>query len=85
MLTVEMSTMSAQLIDYLPVQEISRVITEQIFPAATVLAQDYQSIESIDVLAQMKDAFKHFIESGQVWALGIGIVLGYMFRAFTAY
>ncbi|MEM9138153.1 MAG: hypothetical protein AAGB01_12530 [Cyanobacteria bacterium P01_F01_bin.42] len=30
-------------------------------------------------------ALENFIESGQVWALGIGFVLGYIFRSFTSY
>lgn len=31
------------------------------------------------------NAWDNFIESGQVWALGIGLILGYIFRSFTAY
>lgn len=30
-------------------------------------------------------ALQNFIESGQVWALGIGFVLGYIFRSLTSY
>lgn len=38
-----------------------------------------------DVIAQFQQSFKHFVESGQVWALVIGLVLGYLFRGFTSY
>lgn len=41
--------------------------------------------KDVDVIFQMQEAFNHFIQSGQVWALLIGIALGYIFRSFTAY
>ncbi len=31
------------------------------------------------------NAWDNFIESGQVWALGIGFILGYIVRSLTAY
>ena len=46
---------------------------------AQTLSKDY------DIFADAQKAFNNFIESGQVWALGIGLVFGYMFRAFTTY
>lgn len=45
-----------------------------------LLAQD---IKDPDVLGQMQRAFDNFIKTGQVWALLIGLILGYMFRGFT--
>lgn len=50
--------------------------------AATVLAK---VDPELDVIAQMQDAFNNFIDSGQGWALLIGLVLGYLFRSMTAY
>ncbi len=47
----------------------------------TMLAQNIQ----VDIMADMQKGFRNFIESGQVWALLIGMVLGYMFRSLTAY
>lgn len=41
--------------------------------------------EEVDVLLQMQNAWNNFIESGQIWALLIGLVLGYLFRSLTAY
>ncbi|ACK71295.1 hypothetical protein PCC7424_2890 [Gloeothece citriformis PCC 7424] len=41
--------------------------------------------EDTDVIAQFQQSFNHFVESGQVWALAIGLVLGYLFRSFTSY
>ncbi|ERN40704.1 hypothetical protein KR51_00026900 [Rubidibacter lacunae KORDI 51-2] len=43
------------------------------------------AIDDPDVLGQMRNAWNNFIESGQVWALIIGLFLGYIFRSFTAY
>ena len=44
----------------------------------TILAQ---AISDPDVLGQMQAAFTKFIESGQGWALGIGLVVGFMFKS----
>ncbi|ACK67623.1 conserved hypothetical protein [Rippkaea orientalis PCC 8801] len=43
-----------------------------------------QSVQNVDILADFQKSWKNFIQSGQVWALGIGFVLGYMFRTFTS-
>ncbi len=40
--------------------------------------------QNVDVLRDIQNAWNTFIKSGQVWALGIGLVLGYMFRGLTA-
>lgn len=48
---------------------------------ATVLAQQFDQ----DILGDMGSAWSNFIESGQVWALLIGIVLGYLMRGMTTY
>ena len=48
----------------------------------TILAQ---SIEDPDIIEQMEDAWYHFIDSGQVWALLIGVFIGYSFKALTSY
>lgn len=42
-----------------------------------------QAIEKVDVLGDFQKAWNNFIQSGQVWALIIGFVLGWMFRNFT--
>ncbi|MDF5720469.1 MAG: hypothetical protein PUP91_08285 [Rhizonema sp. PD37] len=48
----------------------------------TVLAQQ---ISDPNVLGQMQKAFNHFVQTGQVWALLIGLGLGYMLRNLTSY
>jgi hypothetical protein len=47
----------------------------------SLLAQQFET----DVFADTRDWFQNFIESGQVWALLIGFILGYMLRSFTSY
>lgn len=44
-----------------------------------------QIIEDPDIIGQMTDAWKNFVESGQVWALLIGIFFGYTFANFTRF
>ena len=51
-------------------------------PLATILAQ---VVEDPDVIGQMQDAWNNFIETGQVWALLIGIFFGYLFKSLTSY
>jgi hypothetical protein len=36
-------------------------------------------VEDPDVLGQIQRGFSHFVESGQLWAMIGGLVLGYMF------
>lgn len=48
----------------------------------TILAQTF---DDVDVLGQMQDAWNNFIETGQVWALLIGVFFGYLFKSLTGY
>jgi hypothetical protein len=47
-----------------------------------VLAQD---ASDANVLSQMSSAWNNFVKTGQIWALLIGLVLGYLFRGFTSF
>lgn len=44
-----------------------------------------QTVKDPDVVGNAQVAFNHFVQTGQVWALLIGLVLGYMFRSMTSY
>ncbi|MBN3891888.1 MAG: hypothetical protein HWQ43_22925 [Nostoc sp. JL31] len=44
-----------------------------------------QTITDPNVMGQMQKAWSHFIQTGQVWALLIGLVIGYMIRNLTSY
>ncbi|MGK7871850.1 MAG: hypothetical protein AB4426_00540 [Xenococcaceae cyanobacterium] len=82
MFIVTVQAISAELIDVFPAQETLEVLRGQLPSLGTVLGQ---MVEDPDILGQMRDAFTNFIESGQVWAMLIGLFLGYMFRSFTSY
>ncbi|WP_204140001.1 hypothetical protein [Halomicronema sp. CCY15110] len=46
-----------------------------------ILAQQFDQ----DILGDLGNVFSTFIESGQIWALLVGFVLGYMLRSVTTY
>ena len=46
-----------------------------------VLAQQFDQ----DILGDMVNIWNNFVESGQLWALLFGVVLGYMIRNLTAF
>ena len=50
----------------------------------TQIAVMSQTIEN-PVLEEMEYAWYYFIDSGQVWALLIGLLLGYVFKGFITY
>ncbi|MFZ4667507.1 MAG: hypothetical protein ACOYME_13860 [Prochlorotrichaceae cyanobacterium] len=53
----------------------------QLASDSLVLAQSTDA----DLVAEFQKAFKQFVESGQVWAMLIGLIIGYFFRALTTY
>ncbi|MEH2280320.1 MAG: hypothetical protein V7K90_03090 [Nostoc sp.] len=44
-----------------------------------------QTITDPDVMGQIQKGWSHFIQTGQVWALLIGLVIGYIIRNLTSY
>lgn len=44
-----------------------------------------QHIDDPDLLGQIQRAFDNFIQTGQVWAMLIGFILGYIIRGLTTY
>ncbi|NEQ31847.1 MAG: hypothetical protein F6K04_12725 [Leptolyngbya sp. SIO4C5] len=50
-------------------------------PESAVIAQQFDQ----DVLGDFGNAFSTFYQSGQIWALIIGIVIGYLIRGMTTY
>lgn len=47
----------------------------------SVIAQQFET----DVFADFRTFFNNFIQSGQIWAFIIGIVIGYLLRGLTTY
>jgi len=48
----------------------------------TFLGQNAAALKEVDIIADFQKSFKNFIESGQVWALGIGVVMGWLAHSF---
>ncbi|NET09736.1 MAG: hypothetical protein F6K16_34545 [Symploca sp. SIO2B6] len=46
-----------------------------------ILAQQFD----IDPFAGIRGWFVNLVETGQLWALIIGFIMGYLFRGFTSY
>ena len=44
-----------------------------------------QNVTDPNILGQMQQAFSHFVKTGQVWALLIGLVIGYVIRNISSY
>ncbi len=44
-----------------------------------------QNVTDPNVVGQMQKVWNHFVQSGQIWALLIGLVVGYIFRNLTKY
>jgi hypothetical protein len=44
-----------------------------------------QNVTDPNVVGQMQSAFTHFIQTGQVWAMLIGLVIGYMIKNLTSF
>ncbi len=60
--------------------EFQSQLTDNILQAPVHQSILAQEVSDPDVMGQMGDYLKNFVETGQVWALLVGIVLGYVFR-----
>ncbi|MBR8829066.1 MAG: hypothetical protein DSM107014_14400 [Gomphosphaeria aponina SAG 52.96 = DSM 107014] len=67
------------LISHFSAQETLAIMQNQLLPAVTVLAQNFG--DNKDLFTEVQEAFNKFVESGQVWAMLIGMFFGYMFRS----
>jgi hypothetical protein len=43
------------------------------------------AVTSPDILADVQQAWNKFVQTGQLWALIIGVVVGYIFRSVTSF
>lgn len=68
-----------EIFDFQLIQAMADVHHSDIIPQITILAQ---KIEDPDVIGQIQDAWFNFIDSGQAWALAIGVFFGYTFKGF---
>jgi hypothetical protein len=82
MISWDLSILPLQTINFLDWQDAFFQGIAHLSHHGTILAQ---RVDNVDILGDIQKSFQHFIKSGQVWALAIGFVAGYMFRNFTAY
>ncbi|WP_414549794.1 hypothetical protein [Anabaena sp. CCY 0017] len=64
---------------------LSGVISQLVWQLPVNLTMLAQSINDPDVVGQMQQAWNNFVLTGQVWALLIGLVIGYILRGLTSY
>ena len=48
----------------------------------TILAQTF---DDVDIMADFEEAWYNFVDTGQCWALAIGVVVGYGFKSMTGF
>ncbi len=65
-------------------QPLLLAVMSSLLLATAAVAQGSTKFDQ-DILGQLSQAYQHFVDSGQVWALLIGAVLGYLLRSLTAY
>jgi hypothetical protein len=70
------------LLDTLSIYHLSSLSVNDLINGTMILAQ---RIEDPDILGQIQNAWNNFVETGQIWAMLIGIFFGYMFRSFTSF
>lgn len=44
-----------------------------------------QTVKNTDLAGDVQRHFDHFVQTGQIWALLTGLVIGYLFRSLTSY
>ena len=52
---------------------------------SAILAQSIREITEVDVIGNMEDSWYNFVDSGQAWALLLGLLIGYIFKGLTSY
>ena len=71
-----------QFMDILSINDLSSLSVSDLINGGIILAQ---MIEDPDILGQIESAWNNFVETGQIWAMLIGIFFGYIFRSFTSF
>jgi hypothetical protein len=79
---VDISTLSLSGIDTLFDHHSLSLFGHQFSDLTTLLAQSAADLKKIDILGDFQKSFQNFIKTGQVWALGIGLVIGWLLKGF---
>jgi hypothetical protein len=79
---VDISTLSLNGVDTLFDHQSVSLLGHQFSDLTTLLAQNMGEMKKIDILGDFQKSFQNFIKTGQVWALGIGLVIGWLLKGF---
>ena len=79
---VDISTLSLSGVDTLFDHHSVSLLGHQFSDLTTLLAQNMGEIKKIDIIGDFQKSFQNFIKTGQVWALGIGLVIGWLLKGF---
>lgn len=79
---VDISTLSLSGVDTLFDHQSVSLLGHQFSDLTTLLAQNMGEMKKIDILGDFQKSFQNFIKTGQVWALGIGLVIGWLLKGF---
>lgn len=73
---VEMTseTVILEPLTFLPTQPLNH------YQAQVVVGQNFDQ----DILGDIAKGWNNFVETGQIWALGIGVVIGYLLKSITS-
>lgn len=63
----------------------SDAISQLVWHLPVNLTMLAQNINDPDVLGQMQQTWNNFVQTGQVWALLVGLIIGYVLRGLTSY
>ena len=81
--TVDISILSLSGVDTLFDHHSVSLLGHQFSDLTTLLAQNLGEMKKIDILGDFQKSFQNFIKTGQVWALGIGLVIGWLLKGFV--
>jgi hypothetical protein len=68
--------------DIFSLTHITNFSSADLISQTMIFAQDAGKLSQVDIIKDITNAWENFIETGQVWALLIGMFLGYAFRSF---
>ena len=72
-------------INYQAMNYFSGVISQLVWQLPVSLTMLAQNVTDPDVIGQMQRGWNNFVTTGQIWALLIGLVIGYILKGLTSY
>lgn len=90
--SVSMGTPTTAAVDWALVLRMVELSTPDLSPDVSLGALSSQVGQPVvaqqfdqDILGDLANAWNNFVQSGQIWALIIGIIIGYLIRGLTTY